>query len=155
MIVTPGVGIGPLRFGDKRSVVKRHLGNPDEIKRVLDSDGDVQWVYNDQKLRLTFYSEHGMRLGYARCSHSSLKLGGRKVIGASIKQLLDIPELREIQFVAEEYDMFTSYFNEAAWLLLNVEYQCVNEVEVGVPFKNDEEYNWPTMETSQWMKKKA
>ncbi|MBL7954940.1 MAG: hypothetical protein JNJ91_07855 [Flavobacteriales bacterium] len=155
MIVTPGVGIGPLRFGDRRSVVKRHLGNPDEIKRVLDSDGDVQWVYNDRKLRLTFYSEHDMRLGYARCSHPNLSLFGKDVIGATIKQVLVVPELRDIQFVAEEYDMFTSYFNEDAWLLLNVEYQCVNEVEIGVPFKNDEEYNWPTTKTSRRMKKKA
>lgn len=113
------------------------------IKREPDADSNIQWVYNDHKLRLTFYGDQSMRLGYARCSHSSLRLFGKKVIGASIERILDAPQMRKLRFVTEEYDLWTSYFNEAVWLSLHVEYQCVTGVEVGVPFKSDEEYNWP------------
>ena len=42
-----------------------------------------------------------------------------------------------------EFDFLISYFNEKFWLNLNCEYGNVIDVEMGVPFKDEEEYNWP------------
>lgn len=43
----------------------------------------------------------------------------------------------------EEYDSFNIYFLESDWLTLNVEYERVTDIELGVPFKNEDEYDWP------------
>jgi hypothetical protein len=42
----------------------------------------------------------------------------------------------------EDYNSFVTYISEEYWLVLNVEYDEVTDIELGVPFKNDDEYDW-------------
>ena len=44
----------------------------------------------------------------------------------------------------EDYHSFTAHFNEKLWLTLHSEFEQVTQLELGVPFKNENEYNWPT-----------
>jgi len=43
----------------------------------------------------------------------------------------------------EEYHSFSTHFNDKYWLTLHSEFESVTNLELGVPFENDEDYKWP------------
>lgn len=43
----------------------------------------------------------------------------------------------------ENYDFFTSHFSEEYWITIKEEFECVDCIEIGVPFLNENEYDWP------------
>lgn len=143
MKLTPKIGIDNLKFGMTRTECYEIMGNPDRV--INDSDEDeIILEFNEPKLRLSFYLNENNRLGYIRTANPKLVFNNQKIINAKIDIVKD--EAFGIQipkWEKEEYDFFTTYFNEENWITLNVEYGEVTEVEIGVPFKNDEEYNWP------------
>ncbi|KAB2807699.1 hypothetical protein [Phaeocystidibacter luteus] len=136
-------GINNLRFGMTRTKVESILGQPDKILIDPDDENELIWEYSDQKLRLTFYQNEADRLGYIRCSNSNLTIKGLQIIDKKIvdvqNQIDSDPDAWEI----EEYHFFKVYFLEQYWLSLQVEYERVTVIEHGVPFKNDDEYDWP------------
>ena len=72
-------GIDKLFFGMKQNDVTAALGKPD--KNYKDEDDNVIFVYNAQKVRLTFYQEEDLKLGYLVASSNDLEVFGFKLIG--------------------------------------------------------------------------
>ena len=140
------IGIDKLRLGFKESDVKSILGNPDSIKSHEDAENKIIWIFNEKKIRLTFYRDEEGKLGYIETANPKLKLNDFSIINSNIEFVKETFAQKEIRdWEKEEYHSFTTYFNEKFWITLHVSYEVVTSLEIGVPFLTDEEYKWPEM----------
>lgn len=134
-------GIGEAIFGMKEQDVQKVYGEPD--KKYRDDDKNVIYIYNRQKLRLTFYEEEGFKLGYIISSNRDLKLSGENFIGNSWENVERIANDKGIiNFEMESFDSVDNYFNEHNWLIFQVEFNEVIRVELGAIINNKDEFDW-------------
>lgn len=134
-------GIAELLFGMKEKDVTALYGNPS--KKYKDEDGNIIYLYNDKKLRLTFYADEDFRLGYLISSHPDLELKGHKIIGQSWNTLEPALNNAGIKsFEQENFDSVDNYFNEDNWVIFQVEFNEVIRVEVGAIINARDEFNW-------------
>ncbi len=134
-------GIDNLLFGSSKESVEKTLGKYD--KKYPDEDGNIKFQYNKLKLTLTFYKEADFKLAYVQCSSDEITLLGKKVIGKDTESVMHFLKQSNItDFEYEDYDTFETYTNEDNWLVLNVEYGEVNEIEIGVIINDNDEYEW-------------
>lgn len=144
MRLKPKIGIDKLKFGMTQKDIFEKLGSHDRKRVDEDDDEQVLLEFYKLQLRLTIYTDEKGRLGYMRTRNANLTFNGYKVIGATIefakKEIFG--ELIK-DWEVEEYDFFFTHSNDEFWLTLDEEYGIVTNVEIGVPFKNEEEYNWP------------
>ena len=58
--------------------------------------------------------------------------------------LLSLPiKAEELKWEIGDYELFQTHFNEPNWLTLHSEFGEIHEIEMGVPFKNENEYDFP------------
>ncbi len=141
MILKLKEGFDNVLFGCSMDFIEKKIGKPDKIYE--DEEENKKYQYNKQKLTLTFYKEAGFRLAYIQTSNEKMEILGKKIIGEDIDAVLDFFESKNIEdFKYEDYDSFETYTNEDNWLVLNVEYGVVDEVEIGVIINDNDEYEW-------------
>ncbi|MES2239731.1 MAG: hypothetical protein V4497_05660 [Bacteroidota bacterium] len=134
-------GIDKLIFGMKQKDVEAVYGKPD--RNYKDEDENVIFVYNKFKMRLTFYIEEDLKMGYVVASGTDLELFGNKLIGRNIKDVKkDLAQKSITKFTQEEFDTFENYFNEDNWLLFQTEFDEVVKVEVGAIINDKDEFDW-------------
>lgn len=134
-------GIGELLFGMKEKDVKALYGEPN--RQYKDEDKNIIYLYNDKKLRLTFYQDEAYRLGYIICSHPELELKETKVIGAKWDAVSTAIQDKSLAaFEKETIDTVDQYFNENNWILFQVEFNEVVKVELGAIINNKDEFDW-------------
>lgn len=141
MQIKPKFGVGPLLFGMKQADVKNIYGQPN--KQFEDDDQNIIYVYNHQKMRLTFYEDEDFRLGYIIISNPEATLFEQKVLGRKVADLQK--ELDKKGFKSwekEEFDLTENYFNEDHWLILQSEFDQITKVEIGAVVKNQDEFDW-------------
>ncbi|NHM07761.1 hypothetical protein G4D82_11045 [Flavobacterium sp. CYK-4] len=141
MQIKPKFGAGPLLFGMKQADVKNIYGQPN--KQFEDDDQNIIYVYNHQKMRLTFYEDEDFRLGYIIISNPESTLFEQKVLGRKVADLQK--ELDKKGFKSwekEEFDLTENYFNEDHWLILQSEFDQITKVEIGAVVKNQDEFDW-------------
>ena len=134
-------GVGELLFGMAENDVKGIYGNPD--RQFRDDDKNVIYVYNDKKLRLTFYQDEDFRLGYILSTSPSLEMFSTKIMGA--KWSAAEPMLKEKglkDFDIESFDSIDNHFNEANWIIFQVEFNEVIKVELGATINSKDEFDW-------------
>lgn len=134
-------GVDQLLFGMKQKDVKALYGKPN--KQYIDEEDNIVYMYNDHKMRLTFYEEEELRLGYITSTNENLELFDTKIIGKSwneIHQLLQSIKLKD--FETEIVDGTENYFFEDSWLFVNVDYNQVFKIEIGAVFTNQDEFDW-------------
>lgn len=134
-------GIGELLFGMKEKDVKAIYGEPSKVYK--DEDKNIIYLYSDLKLRLTFYQDEDMRLGYIVTSNRDLELAGGKIIGhkwADVQKLATDNKVNN--FETENFDTADNYFNEANWIIFQVEFDEVVKLELGAVIKPDDEFDW-------------
>ncbi|MGG7034310.1 MAG: hypothetical protein ACI7YS_03840 [Flavobacterium sp.] len=130
-------GIDKLIFGMKQNDVTAIYGKPD--RNYKDEDENVILVYNKLKMRLTFYVEEDLKLGFIVTSNPDLELFGKKIIGQNIETVKkDLVSQKITKFEQEEFDTFENYFNEDNWIIFQTEYNEIVKIEVGATIKNDE-----------------
>lgn len=144
MKIKPEIGIGSLKFEMKRTEVEDILGKPDTERVDNEKDGCLILVFNDQKMRLTFYEREHQRLGYIESSNPKLNFNDNKILNANIDFVKEdiFGELSTV-WELEEYHSFSTHFNDKYWLTLHSEYELVTNLELGVPFENEEDFKWP------------
>jgi len=136
-------GIGDFTFGMKAADVTAKLGKPDKIYEDEEDENELIYQYNKSKIKFTFYQEHEGKLGYIRCANPSLTYQGKAIIQAPADTVIkDVFGSQIDDWQEEDYNSFATYISEEYWLVLNAEYDEVTDIELGVPFKNDEEYDW-------------
>jgi hypothetical protein len=138
MIINPKNGIDTLLFGMKQKEVEALYGKPN--KQFNDEDGNVIYLYNTIKLRLTFYEDEAFRLGYMITSNSDSLLLGKKIIGTKVEELKS--ELPFKSWEIEDFDSTENHFNENNWLILQSEFGLVVKVEIGAIINDKDEFDW-------------
>lgn len=135
-------GIDKLLFGMKQKDVEAIYGRPNA--QYNDEEENIVYVYNNYRMRLTFYDEEDLRLGYITSTNENLLLFGEKIIGKNwldVKNILT--EKRLTQFETEVVDGTENYFFETNWLFVNVDYGQVFKIEIGAIFTdNEDDFDW-------------
>jgi len=141
MILIPQEGPGKLKFGMKRQDVENLYGKPDQEFR--DDEDNVIWVFNSEKMRLTFYKDEDYRFGYVICSHPEMELFGQRVIGKEVSEVKERLKQHGIDaWEREEFDITVNDFNEKNWLILQSEFGEVVKVESGAVINERDEFVW-------------
>ncbi|MBC5838205.1 hypothetical protein [Flavobacterium muglaense] len=134
-------GIDKLIFGMKQNDVIAIYGKPD--RNYKDEDDNVIFSYNALKIRLTFYQEEDLKLGYLVASSADLELFENKIIGRKIKEVKkDLSRKGIAKFTQEEFDTFENYFNEDNWIILQTEFDEVVKFEIGAIINEKDEFDW-------------
>jgi hypothetical protein len=141
MKINPKTGIDQLIFGMKQKDVVTIYGNPD--KQYKDDENNVIFLYNNKKLRLTFYEDENLKLGYMISSNPDLELFSEKIIGMSIKEVEQNVKNKGIKSLEiENFDTVDNYFNESNWMIFQVEYNEVIRFELGATINDKDEFDW-------------
>ncbi len=141
MKVNPKIGIDKLIFGMKQKDVELIYGSPN--KKYNDDEGNIIYLYNNKKLRLTFYEDESFKLGYIISSNPDLELFSEKIIGKPIKEieiLLSTKGIKSLEI--ENFDTIDNYFNESNWMIFQVEYDDVIRLELGAIINDKDEFEW-------------
>jgi hypothetical protein len=138
MKINPKNGVDQLLFGMKQNHVEAIYGKPS--KQFKDEDGNVIYLYNNQKLRLTFYEDESFRLGYIITSNTEAAILDIKVIGENVGQVKN--ELPFKNWEEEDFDSTENHFNESNWLILQSEFSDIIRVEIGAIIKDSDEFDW-------------
>lgn len=134
-------GIDGLLFGMQEKDVTTLLGAPSRTYK--DEDKNTIYLYNDKKLRLTFYADEDFRLGYIIASGKDLQLYGQPVIGNTWEKISAAAKENGIKdFEQENFDSVENYFNEANWIIFQVEYNEIIRIEVGAVINSKDEFDW-------------
>jgi hypothetical protein len=135
-------GFDDICFGMTRSEVKEIIGSPNHEFLNPDNNIELFWEYTEKKLTLTFYLNEFGRLGYIRSSNTNLSISECKIIDTHIEVVQNQIDANPNSWEINKYFSFTAYFHEGHWLCLNVKYDKIIDIELGVPLKNDNEYDW-------------
>ncbi len=138
MKLNPKNGINKLLFGMKQKDVEALYGKPS--KQFNDDDANIIYVYNTEKMRLTFYEDEAFRLGYIISSNPELTLLDKKVIGKNVEAVKS--ELPFKTWEQEDFDSTENHFNESNWLTLQSEYGIIIRVEIGANINDKDEFDW-------------
>ena len=141
MKILPKFGIDQLLFGMKQTDVKNRYGEPD--KQFEDEDKNVIWTYDQHQIRLTFYEDESLRLGYIICSSPALHISEVSLIGRKVEDIKT--ELEKHQFKTwerEDFDITENHFNEENWLILASEFGRIVKIEMGAIINNNDEFDW-------------
>jgi hypothetical protein len=134
-------GIDKLLFGMKQNDVIALYGKPN--RNYKDEDDNVIFAYNSLKMRLTFYQEEELKLGYIVASNPDLELWGNTIIGKKIADVKKELALKGVtKFTQEDFDTFENYFNEDNWIILQTEYEEVVKFEIGAIINDKDEFDW-------------
>ncbi|MBC7524726.1 MAG: hypothetical protein H7239_09835 [Flavobacterium sp.] len=141
MILKPKIGTDKLQFGMKQNDVISIIGNPD--KQFNDDEKNIIFLYNELKLRLTFYEDEQFRFGYLISSNPDLVVFDSKIIGLGgleVKNELIEKDIKSWE--QEDFDSTENYFNESNWLTLQVEFGIIIRVEIGAIINDNDEFDW-------------
>ena len=141
MIVNPKNGIDKLIFGMKKKDVSEVYGSPD--KHFKDDEKNEIWLYNDKKMRLTFYEDEDEKLGYIITSNPDLKLFSQKVMHQEweiIEKLVLDKGIKALE--KETFDSIDNFFNESNWMTFQVEFGQVIRLELGATFNDNDEFDF-------------
>ncbi|OIQ20119.1 MAG: hypothetical protein BM557_05460 [Flavobacterium sp. MedPE-SWcel] len=134
-------GIDRLVFGMEQKDVEALYGSPD--REYSDEDENIIYLYNDKKLRLTFYEDEEFRLGYIIGSHTDLQLFGNSVISESWDTVHPLVKEKGIKsFENEVFDSQDNFFNEENWIIFTVEFGEIVKVELGAVISDKDEFDW-------------
>ncbi|TRX38262.1 hypothetical protein [Flavobacterium restrictum] len=134
-------GIDKLLFGMKQNDVIALYGKPN--RNYKDEDNNVIFSYNSLKMRLTFYQEEELKLGYIVASSLDLELFGNTIINKKIADVKkEVAPKGITKFTQEEFDTFENYFNEENWFILQTEFDEVVKFELGATINQKDEFDW-------------
>ena len=141
MKIIPKNGVDQLLFGMKQADVTAIYGKPD--KQFSDEEDNIIYVYNDKKLRLTFYEDEDFRLGYIITSNPESTLFDHHLIGKNFGEIQK--ELLSKGFKSwekEDFDLAENQFNEDHWIILQSEFDTIVKIEIGAIINDKDEFDW-------------
>ncbi|CAM3958310.1 hypothetical protein FLAN108750_01345 [Flavobacterium antarcticum] len=133
-------GIDKLLFGMLQKDVIAIYGKP--TKSYKDEEDNEVLLYNKQQMRLTFYVEENLKLGYIVSSNESLTLFDHKLIGKSMDVIKkDLAPKGLVKWDEESFDTYENFFNEDYWMIVQTEFGTAVKVELGAIIEKDE-FEW-------------
>jgi hypothetical protein len=141
MEITLKTGIDRLQFGMTPKYVEALLGKPN--KTFKDDENNTIYAYNQHKMKLTFYADEDLKLGYITTTNANVQLFGATIIGKPWDEVSGNLALQKISdFEKDTEEGVDIYFNEDHWLFFHVDYDEVVEVEIGAIINNKDEFDW-------------
>jgi len=141
MLINLKSGIDKLLFGMKQKDVIAIYGTPD--KEFLDEEKNSIYVYNQLQLRLTFYQDEEMRLGYIISSNPDLELFSEKIMHQNWEKTKEMLLKKNIlAFEKESFDTTDNYFNEANWMIFQIEFGKIIKFELGAIINQNDDFDW-------------
>ena len=141
MKVNSKSGIDKLLFGMKQKDVEALYGKPN--KQFKDEDENIIYLYNELKLRLTFYEDEAFRLGYIISSNSKLQLFDNFIIGKNIDSVKINLKNKGIElWEVEDFDSTENHFNKSNWIILQTEFNEIIRFEIGAIINDKDEFEW-------------
>lgn len=135
MNIYPKKGIDQILFGMKPKHVEAVLGKPNKI--FEDEESNKIYLFDDQKLSLTFYEEEDFRLGYITTTNHAATILDQKIIGMSVLDAkTSIVAIKNWNI--EDFDTFEHHFNEDNWTILVSEFNEITKIEIGAVIVDDE-----------------
>ncbi len=127
-----------------RNEVVEILGEPSRVIIDPSNENDIILEWSDKLLRLTFYQNENDRFGYIRTKNPDLTYNGKKIINSKVdyvkKEVFgDLVKEWEV----DDFKFLITHFDIDLWINLDEEYGIVTDFELGVPFLNDIDYDWP------------
>ncbi|MDA9773973.1 hypothetical protein N9B82_03360, partial [Saprospiraceae bacterium] len=113
-LISPGIGLGDLKFGMFRNEVEELLGVPTEIEKISYIEGDedseyVHWHYATDNFFLTFEKEDNWRFGTITIESEAFQLFDMNPIGTHIEVFKDkIMEWEVYDFELEDMSSIES-----------------------------------------------
>ena len=140
--IKPKIGFNNIKYGMYRKDIIEFLGKSDLIVTDENDEFEQRLEWNDLKIRLTFQLDENDRFTYLTSKNYKTEFNGERIIGMDINEAKNrlFAELIT-EWEVEDYQFFETHFNEDLWLTLLSEFGKVLECEMGVPFKNENEYN--------------
>ncbi len=139
MKLIPKYGIDQLLFGMKQNDVIAIYGKPN--KQFKDDDRNTIFLFNNLKLRLTFYADEDFRLGYIITSHPEITLNEKIALGRKVAIVKE--ELTNFKtWEQEDFDSVENHFNEDNWVILQTEFDEIIKIEIGAIINNKDEFDW-------------
>ena len=138
MKINPKNGIDSLLFGMKQKDVEALYGKPS--KEFKDDDSNIIYLYNTEKIRLTFYEDEAFRLGYMITSNPELTVLNEKIIGMNVEDVKSVLPFKSWEI--EDFDSTENHFNESNWLILQSEFGIITRVEIGAIINDKDEFDW-------------
>lgn len=134
-------GIDRLEFGMTQKYVEALYGKPN--KTFKDDENNTIYVYNKERMKLTFYVDEDMKLGYITTTNPEIKLFGSTIINKEWDLVNGDLALNKItKFEKDSEEGIDIYFNEDNWLFFHVDYDEVVEVEIGAIINDNDEFEW-------------
>jgi len=144
MEIKPKIGFDNIKYGMYRKDIIEILGKPNRVITDEDDKFEERLEWNELKIRLTFQLDKNDKFTYLTSKNENMKFRGKQIIGMDINDAKNILFSKVItEWEIDNYQFFETHFNEHFWLTLHSEFGKVVEFEMGVPFKNENEYNWP------------
>lgn len=147
MEIKPRIGFENIKFGMLRDEIIAILGEPSEVLEDIYDEGEFRLIWNDLKLRLSFQNDN--RFIYFASKNPDLKFNGQTFMDKDIEEMKKevfgalISNSESSEWEVEDYDTFKTHFIEDIFLTLHSEYGKVSDFELGVPFKNEIEFDFP------------
>jgi hypothetical protein len=146
MRITPGVGIGELRFGQTRDEVRRLLGPPDRIEeQELEGDGSEGWHYEEHKLSVYFDEDADWRLVMFDVDHPEAEVDGFHPIGVDEDAVLEVLDaMGEVVLEDELDDLDRRVYDlvgTGIWFWIHDD-RC-DSMQVSALLDDDEAFIWP------------
>ncbi|WP_107037553.1 hypothetical protein [Brumimicrobium mesophilum] len=143
MEIKPRIGFDHIKFGMNRNEITEILGEPDQIIEDAYDDGEFILIWNKWKISLTFQSDD--KFTFYSSKNRDLKFNGKTFMDAEIEIVKRevFGDLKD-NWAIENYETFQTHFYEEIWLTLHCEYGVVSNFELGVPFKNETEFDFPS-----------
>lgn len=138
--VKPSFGLGDLVFGMKINHVIDVIGN--EFIKTIDEEKNHIYTYSKLQIRLTFYAEEDLRLGYIVSNHPELKINNQLIIGQLTSDVKKEFKQASAWETTTGEDYITHHFNENIWIDLHEEFFMITKIEIGATIKNLDEFDW-------------
>jgi len=151
--ITPGEGLGDLKFGMQRADVKALLGEPDEVESQSHDDDDEDitesWHYDEIEVSLSFDKVEDWKLCTIAVSNPEVKMHDKKVIGLSKDGLVEA--LKKMKITNLSYDDWSSAEMPDSMtitadddeIVFWIEDGTVMDVQWGPLFIDEDTIKWP------------
>jgi hypothetical protein len=151
--ITPGEGLGSIKFGMTREQIQTMLGEPDEKESYThDEQGEditESWHYDDKEISVSFEKVEGWKLCTIAVSDPACTLDGHNIIGMTREELEDvledmgITELIEDDWSTDETPDYISLTCEDQEIVFWIEEGIVMDVQWGPFFIDEDTIRWP------------
>jgi hypothetical protein len=148
--VDPGTGLGNIKFGMRRSEIKKMLGEPSDVESPEEATDLEYWHFDDLDTSFTFDGMEDWRLTAIVSSNNELKLYGLRLIGADRESIVDLLGKKGHKKLSFEEDFeddvqIETIESESLELMVWLREGTISEVQFGPFFLDEGTISWPEL----------